>query len=53
MTLRMKGREQAYVAKAIEVVKEFCARVSEYGSLDKAPEHVGRNIFAVISPIKK
>ena len=53
VTLRMKGREQAYVAKAIEVVKEFCARVSEYGSLDKAPEHVGRNIFAVISPIKK
>ena len=52
VTLRMKGREQAYVKKAIEVVKEFCARLSDIGSIDKEPELLGRNIFVVVSPKK-
>lgn len=52
ITLRMKGREQAYVKKAIEVVKEFCSRLQEYGSPDKEPELLGRNIFVVVSPKK-
>lgn len=53
VSLRMKGREQAYVKKAIEIVKDFCSRLSEFGSLDKEPEHVGRNIFAIITPNKQ
>ena len=53
VSLKMKGREQAYVNKGIEIVKDFCGRLSEFGTLDKEPEHVGRNIFAVISPTKK
>ena len=53
VSLRMKGREQAYVKKAIEIVKDFCSRLKEFGSLDKEPEHVGRNIFAVITPNKQ
>lgn len=53
VSLRMKGREQAYVKKAIEIVKDFCSRLSEFGSLDKEPEHAGRNIFAVITPNKQ
>lgn len=52
VTLRMKGREQAYVKKAIEVVKEFCSRLSEVGTIDKEPELLGRNIFVVVSPKK-
>lgn len=52
ITLRMKGREQAYVKKAIEVVKEFCSRLSEVGTIDKEPELLGRNIFVVVSPKK-
>lgn len=52
VTLKMKGREQAYVKKAIEIVKEFCSRVSEYGITEKEPELLGRNIFVVISPKK-
>lgn len=52
VTLRMKGREQAYVKKAIEVVKEFCLRLSEVGTIDKEPELLGRNIFVVVSPKK-
>lgn len=52
VTLRMKGREQAYVKKAIEVVKEFCDRLSEIGFIDKEPELAGRNVFVIISPKK-
>ena len=52
VTLRMKGREQAYVKKAIEVVKEFFDRLAEVGTADKAPELMGRNIFVIISPKK-
>ena len=53
IALRMKGREQAYTNKAVDVVKEFVGRLSEYGSMDKEPEKVGRNIFAIVNPIKK
>ena len=52
VSLRMKGREQAYVKKAIEVVKDFCSRLNEFGTLDKEPELLGRNVFVVISPKK-
>lgn len=52
VSLKMKGREQAYVTKGIEIVKDFCSRLSEFGSLEKEPEHVGRNIFATITPNK-
>lgn len=52
IALRMKGREQAYANKGVEIVKEFAGRLSEYGSLDKEPEKVGRNIFAVVNPKK-
>ena len=52
VTLRMKGREQAYVKKAIEVVKEFCERLNEVGFTDKEPELAGRNVFVIISPKK-
>ena len=52
ISLRMKGREQAYVKKGIEIVKDFCDRLAEWGTLDKEPELVGRNIFVVISPKK-
>ncbi len=52
VTLRMKGREQSYVKKAIEIVKEFCSRLSDLGTIDKEPELLGRNIFVVVSPKK-
>ena len=52
VSLRMKGREQAYVKKAIEIVKDFCERLNEVGTTEKAPELLGRNIFVIISPKK-
>lgn len=52
VTLKMKGREQAYVKKAIEIVKEFCEKLNEIGVVEKEPELAGRNVFVVISPKK-
>lgn len=52
IALRMKGREQSYSDKGVEVVKDFASRLAEYGTLDKQPEKVGRNIFAIINPKK-
>ena len=52
VSLKMKGREQAYVKKGIEIVKDFCLRLKDFGTLDKEPEHLGRNIFAIITPNK-
>lgn len=52
VVLRMNGRQQAYAGKAKEIVKDFVGRVSEYGSTEKDPEHLGRNVFVVINPKK-
>ena len=49
----MSGRQQAYSARAIEVVKEFCDMVASLGQRDKEPEIVGRNIIVIVSPLKK
>ena len=53
VVLRMSGRQQAYSAKAIDVVKNYCALVEEKGTTDKEPEIVGRNIIVIVSPNKK
>ena len=48
----MKGREQAYSKNAVEVVENFVNALSEFGSVDKKPEIVGRNVIVVINPKK-
>ena len=53
VVLRMSGRQQAYSAKAIDVVKTFCDMVASMGTRDKEPEIVGRNIIVVVTPNKK
>ena len=53
VVLRMSGRQQAYSAKAIDVVKQYCDMVSSAGTRDKEPEIVGRNIIVIVAPIKK
>jgi len=52
VSLRMSGREQAYAKRAVEIVKEFCERLNDVGVTEKEPEHVGRNVFVIISPKK-
>ena len=50
VVLRMKGRQQAYSQNAINVVKNFYFLLENFGSIDKEPEIVGRNIILIISP---
>ena len=52
VVLRMKGRQQAYVKNCIEVVKDFVARLNEFGSTEKEPEVNGKNISVVVNPKK-
>lgn len=52
VVLRMKGRQQAYTKNAIEVVKSFYLMLSDYGTFDKEPEVIGRNVIMIISPKK-
>ncbi len=52
VSLRMRGREQAYSQNAVEIVKKFVQDLSEYGSIDKEPAIMGRNVFVVINPKK-
>ena len=50
VALRMRGRQQAYSAKGIEIVKEFSAMLEEFGSMDKEPKVEGRNVVVIINP---
>ncbi len=52
VSLRMRGREQAYSKNAVEIVKKFVADLGDYGTIDKEPAVMGRNVFVVISPKK-
>lgn len=52
VSLRMRGREQAYSQNAIEIVKKFVSDLSEFGSVDKEPAIMGRNVTVVINPKK-
>lgn len=52
VTLKMKGRQQAYATRAIEIIKDFVSRLGNYGYTEKEPEAAGRNIFVVVNPKK-
>ncbi|MGN1201092.1 MAG: translation initiation factor IF-3 [Candidatus Caccovivens sp.] len=52
VSLRMRGREQAYSKNAVEDVKKFVADLSEYGFIEKEPVVMGRNVSVVINPKK-
>ena len=52
VSLRMRGREQAYAKNAVEIVKKFVADLADYGSIDKEPAIMGRNVSVVINPKK-
>ena len=52
VVLRMKGRQQAYKANAVEVVKKFYSMLEANGTYDKEPEVVGRNVILIVNPKK-
>jgi translation initiation factor IF-3 len=53
VALRMKGRQIAYKDACMAVVNNFIAKLSDYGTTEKAPEINGKTISVVVSPIKK
>ena len=52
VTLRMRGRQQAYTKTCIDVVKNFVSLLEEAGTTDKEPEVNGKNIIVVVNPKK-
>lgn len=54
VVLRMRGRQQAYSAKGIEIVNNFCAGLENDAIKDKDPKVEGRNVVVVLNPkVKK
>ena len=52
IVLRMRGREQAFVDRAKEIVDNFYQGLQEFGVADKPSECTGRNVILVVSPKK-
>ena len=53
VVLRMRGRQQAYASKGIEIVNNFALMLEEVGEMEKEPKVEGRNIVVVVQPKKK
>lgn len=53
VVLRMRGRQQAYANKGIEIVNSFVDMVAEVGEKEKEPKVEGRNIIVIVQPKKK
>ncbi len=52
VSLRMRGREQAYSNNAVEIVKKFVTDLADYGFIEKEPVIMGKNVSVVINPKK-
>ena len=52
VSIRMRGRQQARPEMGIEIMNSFFEMVKELGTIEKAPEIMGRNIFMVLAPMK-
>lgn len=53
VVLRMRGRQQAYSTKGIEIVNNFATMLAEVGEKEKEPKVEGRNIVVIVQPKKK
>lgn len=53
VTLRMHGRQQAHPEISIEVLHDFANLLEDIGTIDKKPTTEGRNMFLLMSPLKK
>ena len=51
-TIRMRGRQQAYAAQGVEVMKKFAEILSDVSKVDKQPVTEGRNITMFLIPLK-
>ena len=53
VTVRFRGREMAHTELGVEVLNRFSEAVKEMAIVEKAPAMEGRNMFMMLSPIKK
>ena len=53
VVLRMRGRQQAYANKGIEIVNSFVEMITEVGEKEREPKVEGRNIIVIVQPKKK
>ena len=53
LSIRFRGREMQFTDKGKEVLLKFADELNEIGTLDSAPTLDGRNMMAIISPVKK
>ena len=51
VSLRMKGRQNAFASRGVDVVKSFYEILKDIAIVEKAPGTEGRNIIMVIAPL--
>lgn len=51
VTLKMRGRQQAYAKNGVEVVKRFGEILKDVATVEKQPLTEGRNIIMILAPI--
>ena len=52
VSIRMRGRQQAYANQGVEVMKKFAEILKEVSKIDKQPTTEGRNISMSLLPLK-
>jgi translation initiation factor IF-3 len=50
-SIRLKGRQQAYPDRAVNIIKEFIEFAGENIQVEKAPMQEGRNIYTILAPL--
>lgn len=53
VTVRFKGRQNAYTDMGKKVLDIFLEKIGEVGSVEKAPILEGKNLFTILAPSKK
>jgi len=53
LSIRFKGREMQFTDKGKDVLLKFADELKDIGALDASPVLDGRNMMAIVSPIKK
>ena len=52
VSIRMRGRQQARPEIGVDIMNYFSEMVKDFGTVEKVPEIMGRNIFMILAPIK-
>lgn len=52
-SIRMRGRQQAYAAQGVEVMKKFAEILKDVSKVEKQPSTEGRNIYMFLAPLNQ